>query len=168
MAASAEVLIAEYVAAPTPPSPLPSPLTPLSSPLPQIPSPPLPLPSPPTHTSPTYDEAPLGYKAAMIQFESCITTTITCTITTLVATIYYFDVEVAKTSQEVLQLPRYFSFGRHLDELHVTWAHLEKKRMRLRTNTKTLEDLCSQSLETASPAIHNVVTTHQVTASHLS
>ncbi|GKE02236.1 putative RNA-directed DNA polymerase, eukaryota, reverse transcriptase zinc-binding domain protein, partial [Tanacetum coccineum] len=42
----------------------------------------------------------------------------------------------------------YFSFGRHLDELHVTWAHLEKKRMRLRTNAKTLEKLCSQSLET--------------------
>ncbi|GKA39211.1 zinc knuckle CX2CX4HX4C containing protein [Tanacetum coccineum] len=37
----------------------------------------------------------------------------------------------------------YFLFGRHLDELHVTWAHLEKKRTRLRTNTKTLEDLCS-------------------------
>ncbi|GKA09321.1 hypothetical protein Tco_0688652 [Tanacetum coccineum] len=36
----------------------------------------------------------------------------------------------------------------HLDGLHVTWAHLEKKRMRLRTNTKTLKDLCSQSLET--------------------
>ncbi|GJU82328.1 hypothetical protein Tco_1284693 [Tanacetum coccineum] len=60
----------------------------------------------------------------------------------------------------------YFSFGRHLDELHVTWAHLEKKRTRLRINTKTLEDLCSQSLETESQAIHNVVTTHQVTASH--
>ncbi|GJS09313.1 hypothetical protein Tco_0366109 [Tanacetum coccineum] len=57
---------------------------------------------------------------------------------------------------------RYFSFGRHLDELHVTWAHLEKKQTRLRTNTKTLEDLCSQSLETASQAIHNAVTTHQV------
>ncbi|GJW36519.1 MAK10-like protein [Tanacetum coccineum] len=63
-------------------------------------------------------------------------------------------------------LMRYFSFGRHLDELHVTWAHLEKKRTRLRTNTKTLEDLCSQSLETASQAIHDAVTTHQVTASH--
>ncbi|GJR35447.1 zinc finger, CCHC-type containing protein [Tanacetum coccineum] len=56
----------------------------------------------------------------------------------------------------------YFSFGRHLDELHVTLAHLEKERTRLRTNTKTLEDLCSQSLETASPAIHDAVTTHQV------
>ncbi|GJQ94682.1 zinc finger, CCHC-type containing protein [Tanacetum coccineum] len=53
----------------------------------------------------------------------------------------------------------YFSFGRHLDELHVTWAHLKKKRTRLQTNTKTLEDLCSQSLETASQAIHDVVTT---------
>ncbi|GJR31210.1 putative reverse transcriptase domain-containing protein [Tanacetum coccineum] len=59
----------------------------------------------------------------------------------------------------------YLSFGGHLDELHVTWAHLEKKRTRLRTNTKTLEDLCSKSLETASPAIHDAVTTHQVTAS---
>ncbi|GJR92527.1 hypothetical protein Tco_0264701 [Tanacetum coccineum] len=46
---------------------------------------------------------------------------------------------------------RYFSFGRHLEDLHVTLAHLEKKR----TNTKTLEDLCSQSLETASQAIHD-------------
>ncbi|GJU14268.1 retrovirus-related pol polyprotein from transposon TNT 1-94 [Tanacetum coccineum] len=26
----------------------------------------------------------------------------------------------------------YFTFGRHLEELHVTWAHLEKKRTRLR------------------------------------
>ncbi|GJZ16389.1 putative ribonuclease H-like domain-containing protein [Tanacetum coccineum] len=63
---------------------------------------------------------------------------------------------------------RYFSFGRHLDELHMTWAHLEKKRTRLRTNTKTLEDLCSQSLEMASQAIHNAVTTHQVTVSQFS
>ncbi|GJV39186.1 hypothetical protein Tco_1417626 [Tanacetum coccineum] len=62
----------------------------------------------------------------------------------------------------------YFSFGRHLDELHVTWAHLEKKRTRLQTNTKTLEDLCSQSLKTVLQAIHDAVTTHPVTASHIS
>ncbi|GJV48275.1 reverse transcriptase domain-containing protein [Tanacetum coccineum] len=37
--------------------------------------------------------------------------------------------------------------------------------MILQTNTKTLEDLCSQTLETASQAIHDAVTTHQVTAS---
>ncbi|GJU05725.1 hypothetical protein Tco_1122155 [Tanacetum coccineum] len=54
----------------------------------------------------------------------------------------------------------YFSFGRHLEDLHLTWAHL-----RLRTNTKTLEDLCLQSLETASQAIHDAVTTHKVTTS---
>ncbi|GJS08391.1 hypothetical protein Tco_0365187 [Tanacetum coccineum] len=59
----------------------------------------------------------------------------------------------------------YFSFGRHLEELYVAWAHLEKKRTRLRTNTKTLEDLCSQSLEMASQAIHDAITTHQVTTS---
>ncbi|GJU38695.1 hypothetical protein Tco_1191652, partial [Tanacetum coccineum] len=34
----------------------------------------------------------------------------------------------------------YFSFGRHLEDLHVTWAHLEKKRTRLQTDAKTLED----------------------------
>ncbi|GKD81451.1 zinc finger, CCHC-type containing protein [Tanacetum coccineum] len=60
---------------------------------------------------------------------------------------------------------RYLAIGRHLEEIHVTWAHLEKKRTRLRTNTKTLEDLCSQRLETASPTLHDTVTTHLVTAS---
>ncbi|GJX56698.1 hypothetical protein Tco_0286595 [Tanacetum coccineum] len=62
----------------------------------------------------------------------------------------------------------YFAFGRHLDELHVTWAHLEKKQTRLQTNTKTLEDLCSKILETASQAIHDTVTPHPVMASHIS
>ncbi|GJR70519.1 ribonuclease H-like domain-containing protein [Tanacetum coccineum] len=51
----------------------------------------------------------------------------------------------------------------HLEDI---WAHLEKKQTRLQTNTKTLEDLCSQSLKTASQAIHDAVTTHQVTVSH--
>ncbi|GJR50996.1 hypothetical protein Tco_1401517 [Tanacetum coccineum] len=59
----------------------------------------------------------------------------------------------------------YLVFGRHLEEIHVTWAHLEKKRTRLRTNTKTLEDLCSQRLGTASPTLHDAVTTHLVTVS---
>ncbi|GJX12736.1 hypothetical protein Tco_0204494 [Tanacetum coccineum] len=34
----------------------------------------------------------------------------------------------------------YFAFGRHLEELHVTWAHLEKKRTRLRTYTNISQD----------------------------
>ncbi|GJS26781.1 hypothetical protein Tco_0487401 [Tanacetum coccineum] len=67
---------------------------------------------------------------------------------------------------DVRSVMRYFSFRRYLDELHVTWAHLEKKRTRLRTNTRTLEDLYSQSLETASQAIHDAITPHQVTTSH--
>ncbi|GKB14532.1 hypothetical protein Tco_0848455 [Tanacetum coccineum] len=75
----------------------------------------------------------------------------------------------AKQSKPALaKLMRYFAFGRHLDELHVTWAHLGKKRIRLWTNTKTLEDLCSQSLETTSSAKLDAVTTHQVTTSHIS
>ncbi|GJZ07259.1 hypothetical protein Tco_0541052 [Tanacetum coccineum] len=37
-------------------------------------------------------------------------------------------------------LMRYFSFGGHLEELHVTWAHLEKKRTRLRTYTNISQD----------------------------
>ncbi|GJS23815.1 retrovirus-related pol polyprotein from transposon TNT 1-94 [Tanacetum coccineum] len=60
---------------------------------------------------------------------------------------------------------RYLAFGRHLEGIHMTWAHLEKKRTRLQTNTKTLEDLCSQQLETASLTLHDAVTTHLVTAS---
>ncbi|GJS64216.1 ribonuclease H-like domain-containing protein [Tanacetum coccineum] len=52
----------------------------------------------------------------------------------------------------------------HLEEIHGTWAHLEKKRTRLWTNTKTLEDLCLQRLETASPTLHDAVTTYLVTA----
>ncbi|GJW80335.1 retrovirus-related pol polyprotein from transposon TNT 1-94 [Tanacetum coccineum] len=59
----------------------------------------------------------------------------------------------------------YLAFGRHLEEIHVTWAHLEKKQTRLGTKTKTLENLCSQSLETAPPVLYDAVTTHLVTAS---
>ncbi|GJS44766.1 hypothetical protein Tco_0594887 [Tanacetum coccineum] len=35
---------------------------------------------------------------------------------------------------------RYFTFRRHLEELHVTWAHLEKKRTRLQTYTNISQD----------------------------
>ncbi|GJZ89716.1 hypothetical protein Tco_0661498 [Tanacetum coccineum] len=59
----------------------------------------------------------------------------------------------------------YLALGRHLEGIYVTWAYLEKKQTRLRTNTKTLEDLCSQSLEMASPVLHDAVTTHLVMAS---
>ncbi|GJX84755.1 hypothetical protein Tco_0335529 [Tanacetum coccineum] len=45
----------------------------------------------------------------------------------------------------------FFELGWHLEEIHVTWAHLEKKRTRLWTYTKSHEEMCSQSVETASP-----------------
>ncbi|GJX72937.1 hypothetical protein Tco_0311532 [Tanacetum coccineum] len=45
---------------------------------------------------------------------------------------------------------RFLALGWHLKEIHVTWAHLEKKRIRLRLYTKNHEELCTQRLETAS------------------
>ncbi|GJV95487.1 hypothetical protein Tco_1547064 [Tanacetum coccineum] len=47
---------------------------------------------------------------------------------------------------------QFLALGWHLEEIHVTWAHLEKKRTRLQTYTKSLEGLCIQSVETASQA----------------
>ncbi|GJZ01828.1 hypothetical protein Tco_0519789 [Tanacetum coccineum] len=40
--------------------------------------------------------------------------------------------------------------GWHLEEIHATWAHLEKKRTRLRLYTKYIEEPRIQSVETAS------------------
>ncbi|GJR58304.1 hypothetical protein Tco_1500466 [Tanacetum coccineum] len=47
---------------------------------------------------------------------------------------------------------QFLALGWHLEEIHMTWAHLEKKQTRLRTYTKSLEESCSQSVETASQA----------------
>ncbi|GKA54607.1 hypothetical protein Tco_0753556 [Tanacetum coccineum] len=47
---------------------------------------------------------------------------------------------------------RFLALGWHLDGIHVTWAHLEKKWTRLRTYTKSLEELYIQRVETASQA----------------
>ncbi|GKA75346.1 putative ribonuclease H-like domain-containing protein [Tanacetum coccineum] len=49
-------------------------------------------------------------------------------------------------------LMRFLALGWHLEEIHVTWAHLEKKRARLRLYTKNHEELCIQHVETASPS----------------
>ncbi|GJT95882.1 hypothetical protein Tco_1091400 [Tanacetum coccineum] len=45
----------------------------------------------------------------------------------------------------------FLALGLHLEEIHVTWAHLKKKRARLRLYIKNHEALCIQSVETASP-----------------
>ncbi|GKE34907.1 putative reverse transcriptase domain-containing protein [Tanacetum coccineum] len=46
----------------------------------------------------------------------------------------------------------FLALGWHSEEMHVTWAHLDKKRTRLQTYTKSLEDLCIQRVEWASQA----------------
>ncbi|GJV68479.1 putative reverse transcriptase domain-containing protein [Tanacetum coccineum] len=51
----------------------------------------------------------------------------------------------------------------HLEEIHVTLAHLEKKLIRLQTYTKSLEESCSQSVETASQAKSDAVMIYLVT-----
>ncbi|GJY26448.1 putative reverse transcriptase domain-containing protein [Tanacetum coccineum] len=50
---------------------------------------------------------------------------------------------VTAAKQNILAL------GWHLEEIHVTWAHLEKKQTRLRTYTKSLKKYCLQNVETA-------------------
>ncbi|GKE08566.1 reverse transcriptase zinc-binding domain-containing protein, partial [Tanacetum coccineum] len=50
----------------------------------------------------------------------------------------FFECGYSREVDEVLAL------GWILKEIHVTWAHLEKKRTRLRTYTKSLEDLYIQ------------------------
>ncbi|GJU16881.1 hypothetical protein Tco_1144847 [Tanacetum coccineum] len=39
----------------------------------------------------------------------------------------------------------YSTFGRHLEEIHMTWAHLEKKRTRLRTYTNISQEFLLRS-----------------------
>ncbi|GKC02716.1 hypothetical protein Tco_0994326 [Tanacetum coccineum] len=46
----------------------------------------------------------------------------------------------------------FLSLGWHLEEIYVTWAHLEKKRTRLRLYTKNHKELCIKRVETASPS----------------
>ncbi|GJV57412.1 zinc finger, CCHC-type containing protein [Tanacetum coccineum] len=43
------------------------------------------------------------------------------------------------------KLSRYSAFRRHLEEIHVTWAHLEKKRTRLRTYTNIAQEFLLKS-----------------------
>ncbi|GKF23658.1 hypothetical protein Tco_0075980, partial [Tanacetum coccineum] len=61
----------------------------------------------------------------------------------------------------------FLALGWHLEEIHVTWAHLEKKRTRLRLYTKNHEELCIQSVETASPSQSDGVRIFIVTVSEI-
>ncbi|GJV10913.1 hypothetical protein Tco_1352454 [Tanacetum coccineum] len=46
----------------------------------------------------------------------------------------------------------FLALGWHFEEIHMTWAHLDKKQTRLRTYTKSMKKYCLQSVETASQA----------------
>ncbi|GJZ00958.1 hypothetical protein Tco_0518919 [Tanacetum coccineum] len=59
----------------------------------------------------------------------------------------------------------FVALGWNLEEIHVTCAHLEKKRTRLRLYTKNHEELCIQSMETESPSKSDGVRIFIVTAS---
>ncbi|GKC97491.1 hypothetical protein Tco_1167766 [Tanacetum coccineum] len=61
----------------------------------------------------------------------------------------------------------FLALGWHLEEIHVTWAYLEKKQTRLRLYTKNHEELCIQSVETASPLQSDGVRIFIVTASEI-
>ncbi|GJU00090.1 hypothetical protein Tco_1110428 [Tanacetum coccineum] len=61
----------------------------------------------------------------------------------------------------------FLALGWLLEEIHVTWAHLEKKRTRLRLYTKSLKKLCIQSVETASRVSSDDVRTFEVTESEI-
>ncbi|GJY38324.1 retrotransposon protein, putative, ty1-copia subclass [Tanacetum coccineum] len=50
------------------------------------------------------------------------------------------EVEPQTTGVLIRRLMRNLAFGRHLEEIHVTWAHLEKKQTRLRTYTNISQD----------------------------
>ncbi|GJS10280.1 hypothetical protein Tco_0367076 [Tanacetum coccineum] len=66
----------------------------------------------------------------------------------LITRVYYFEglshnlflVEQFSDSDLEVALMRYLAFGRHLEEIHVTWAHLEKKCTRLWTYTNNSQD----------------------------
>ncbi|GJW20107.1 NUDIX hydrolase 6-like protein [Tanacetum coccineum] len=62
------------------------------------------------------------------------------------------EVVVGKPFCEVLcvETRRFLALRWHLEEIHVTWTHLEKKQTRLLTYTKYHEELLTQSVETAS------------------
>nr|GEZ99069.1 hypothetical protein [Tanacetum cinerariifolium] len=61
----------------------------------------------------------------------------------------FLDNEITIDSNIILYSQYLFlALGWYLEEIHVTWAYLEKKRTRLRTYTKSMKKYCSQSVET--------------------
>ncbi|GJS87254.1 hypothetical protein Tco_0769890 [Tanacetum coccineum] len=74
-----------------------------------------------------------------------------------------------KKKKELLvdKVMRVLALGWHLEEIHMTWAHLEKKWTRLRLYTKNHEELYIQRVETASPSLSDDVRIFIVMASEI-
>ncbi|GKD13617.1 hypothetical protein Tco_1198024 [Tanacetum coccineum] len=70
-------------------------------------------------------------------------------------------------SDYVMLPPHSNTLGWHLEEIHVTWAYLEKKWTRLRLYTKNHEELCIQHVETALPSNSDGVRIFTMTASEI-
>ncbi|GJW25167.1 hypothetical protein Tco_0038978 [Tanacetum coccineum] len=62
------------------------------------------------------------------------------------------DALLGITFEEACEATDVIVLGWLLEEIHMAWAHLEKKQTRLRTSTKSLEDLCIQCVVMASQA----------------
>ncbi|GJZ86861.1 hypothetical protein Tco_0658471 [Tanacetum coccineum] len=79
--------------------------------------------------------------------------------------------EVEKPFAEDKQIPsvgylmRYFAFGRHLEEIHVTWALFDKKHTRATDLHHHCTEFPLQKLETASQITRDAVTVKTKTAS---
>ncbi|GKD08817.1 hypothetical protein Tco_1188502 [Tanacetum coccineum] len=63
---------------------------------------------------------------------------------------YVMRNEEPQQDPNMVTVMRFLALGWHLEEIHVTWAHLEKKWTRLQLYPKNHEELFTQSLETAS------------------
>ncbi|GJR21470.1 hypothetical protein Tco_0969997 [Tanacetum coccineum] len=68
----------------------------------------------------------------------------------VLSTRFSYTAEISPSDSSAML--RFLALGWHLEEIHMTWAHLEKKRTRLRTYTKSLEESYSHSVKTASQA----------------
>ncbi|GJY33708.1 hypothetical protein Tco_0418177 [Tanacetum coccineum] len=58
-------------------------------------------------------------------------------------------VKIPRCTQWIDTYDEPVALGWHLEKIHMTWAHLEKKQTRLQLYTKVVEEKSSQWLETA-------------------
>ncbi|GKE94565.1 hypothetical protein Tco_1579420, partial [Tanacetum coccineum] len=70
----------------------------------------------------------------------------------------------AVVSESCGYMMRFLALEWYLEEIRVTWAHLENKRAILQLYTIYLEELCSQSVETALRVLSDDIMAFKATA----